>query len=332
MRNRGRVSLSITIVIVLLLAPLLFSIPVAASPFTVVTVSLQEDPPSVDVSPGSSGIVTMAGEVTCVKWGPDQVKVFLEATSETGGTSVVPNSFVFSGSGGSEHTETFSVTTKIPMGYSSSANPSITVGGYYDQGGLRTSIAPVTQIIIVMQYYKIGVFTEDTLVQAESGENANIDFNIINEGNGDDIFLVDLENRGTLESKGFKLPTSMEVPIDENGSKNINYDVGISKDISGTHNLNLIITSQGSERSGGNIKYKMTITLDISPKSQGDSGDGENPGAIVPDEVMGIPFYLILILLIIVLFLVILILVMKRTGDGTIRTITLNCIGHIFHI
>lgn len=314
MRNRGRVS--ITIVIFLLLVPLLFSIPVKANPLTVVTLSLQSDPPSVDVSPGSSGMVSIAGEVTCVKWGPDMVKVFLMADSETGSASVVPASFVFSGSAGSESTETFSVTTKVPQGYSSSANPAITVSGYYDQGGLRTSIAPVTQIIIVLPYYKIGASAKDPIVQAKPGENANIYFEVFNEGNCDDVFLIDLENKGELESKGFRLPTPMEVQITEDSSKNISYEVGIPRNISGIHSLNLVITSQGSESSGGNYKYKMTITMDIASKSQEDSENGQNSGDIVPNELMGIPTYLLFVFGI-VFYSVIFILLRKRRSEDT---------------
>ena len=84
MRNRGRVSVSIMIVIVVLLVPQFILIPTNANPLTTVTISLQGDPPCVDVSPGSSGIVTVTGEVRCTKYGPDPVEVYLIAESETG--------------------------------------------------------------------------------------------------------------------------------------------------------------------------------------------------------------------------------------------------------
>jgi hypothetical protein len=316
MRNRGRVSVLIIIVIVILLIPQLFFIPVKANPFTTVNLSFQGDPPCVDVSPGSSGIVTITGEVTCVKWGPDSVKVFLVAQSDTGNASVVPPSFVFTGSSGTTQTETFSVTTRVPQGYSSSANPSITVSGYYDQGGLRYTIAPISQIIIILQYYKIGASVKDTVIQAESGDNVNIWFNVFNEGNGEDVFLIDLENRGGLEGKGFQLPTLMEVPIDEDGCRNISYEVGIPKNVSGIHTFDLCIISKGSESSGSICKYKMTITLDVAPKSQEDDGNGINPIDFGSDELNLLPIGLV-VLIIVIISLVVLALSKRRRIEVT---------------
>jgi hypothetical protein len=97
---------------------MIFTVPeeAEASPLTIVTLSLQPDPPKVDVSPGSAGIVTMHGSVTCTKYGPDLVKVFLTGSSDFGPAPVVPASFVFSGQAGAENTDTFSVTTRVPMG------------------------------------------------------------------------------------------------------------------------------------------------------------------------------------------------------------------------
>ncbi len=318
MRNRGRVSFSITIVIAILLVPLLFTIPVKACPLTVVTLSLQEKPPKVDVSPGSSGIVTVAGEVTCLKYGLDQVKVYLQAQSDVGECNVNPPSFVFSGPSGSQETDIFSVTTKVPQGYSSSATPAITVSGYWVQGGLQYNIPPVSQIIIIMQYYEFDVSVTDTVVQAESGENVNLFFNVFNEGNGDDTFSIDLDNRDNMKSQGFELPKPMEVKISEDGSKNISYEVGIPENISGVHSLDFCITSKGSEAIAFICRYKMTITLNIVPKSKEDLENEENPLDFMSDELIGFPIYLIVIFVII--FYLIIFLVIKRWRGGATST------------
>lgn len=314
MRNRGRVSFSTMIVIVTLLVPQLFFIPIKASPFTTVTITLQGEPPCVDVSPGSSGIVTVNGEVTCVKYGPDQVKVFLVANSTHGDASVTPASFVFGGASGTEETEPFSVSTQVPQGTSSSTPGTITVSGVWVQGGLQYEIAPVSIIIIIWQYYKMGVAIDETRLLVNSGDTANIEFDVHNEGNGDDIFLIDLENREGLESKGFKLPTPMEVPIGEDSCRNISYEVGIPKNISGIQTLNLCITSKGSESSNSTCKYRMTITLEVVNKKTEGLENGETHDEIVPDELFSLPVGLTIVIIAAALLVVLVLRKKRRAG------------------
>jgi hypothetical protein len=264
MERRGQI-----LVILLALGFLFLVIPIStnqvqANPLTIVTLTLQEDPPHVDVSPGSPGVVTITGTVTCVKYGPDYVKVFLSASCETSDASVVPPSFVFTQQTGQEKTETFSVTTRIPEGYPCKATPAITVSGYFDQGGLRTNIAPVSQIIIIDQYYKIDAYCpEGNLQTVKPGENFNLDLYVINEGNGDDTFFIDIENRASLNNKGFGLSESVETTICENEVRVVMLQIAIPEKISGNFSIHLLVESIGAESSGDSCKYSAVVNLII---------------------------------------------------------------------
>jgi hypothetical protein len=256
------------IIIAILLIPQLFFISVQANPLTTVTISLQGDPPCVDVSPGSPGIAVVNGEVRCTKYGPDPVEAYLIAESETGGASVVPPNFVFSGSTGTTQTDTFSVTTRVPMGCSCSTTPTITVGGSYSQGISSDTITPVSTIIIILQYYDVEVSSEKGFnLTASSGEDVNLDFKIHNAGNGNDIFLIDFMNRDAMEDKGFKLPEPLEIRLPEKATESLSMNIGVPEDKSGGFFLVLSVSSKGSEQSIFDVLVVKEIYLEVKGQS-----------------------------------------------------------------
>lgn len=264
MGNRGQVLVLLIVLGVLFSAVHFFVIPVKASPLTTVTLTLQEDPPTVDVSPGSSGIVEMHGTITCIKYGPDDVKVFLSGSSDFGPAPAEPSNFVFSGITGSEETQPFIVSTRVPMGTSSSLTPSLMVQGYFDQGGLRNTIPQVSQIIIIMQYYKIEYFIEDREVSVKSGENIKIEFVMVNAGNGEDIFEIDFKNRETLQNKGFKLPAPLEVQMAEDTNKSISLEIGAPDGNKGNYIAEVSILSKGSLGSDFPEEAIMSIRVEVT--------------------------------------------------------------------
>jgi hypothetical protein len=264
MERRGQMWVLLIVLGLLFLAIPLTSNNVQANPFTTVTLSLEGDPPIVDVSPGSSGMVTIEGWVTCVKYGPDSVKVSLFAESDTGSASIVPPNFVFTGSSGTEQTESFSMSTRVPTGYPCKANPSITVSGYWDQGGLRTNIAPVSQIIIIEQYYQIEAFCpEGNLRTVKPGEELDLAVNILNHGNGEDTFFIDIENRLHLFDKGFRMSDPVETTMCEDETRVVILQVTVPEKTSGNQSIHLLIESKGSQSSGSPCESRIMVNLQI---------------------------------------------------------------------
>lgn len=246
-----------------------------ANPLTEVTLDLQDEPPKVDVSPGSSGIVTAHGTVTCEKWGPDLVQVFLSGSSPFGPAPVIPDSFVFSGQAGSVNVDTFSVTTRVPVGTSCNEEAFITVEGYYDQGGMRDDIEPVSVQINVLQYYLIRVEDEKGRIYSintstKAGSDAHIKFTLANWGNGNDVFAIDFISREEMQDRGFILPIPNRVSLKEEQKEDMRVSIGVPEGIKGARYLELVITSEGAQDSNSSEQLILPITLIITEESIGE--------------------------------------------------------------
>ena len=302
MENSSRILVTLTVLMILTLTICFGVIPVSANPLTEVTLSLQEEPAYADVSPGSSGLVNIEGTVTCEKWGPDQVKVYLNATSTHGGASVVPPSYVFTGTGGSEETKPFGVTTRVPQGTSSSELVTVTVSGYYVQSALQYDIEPQSALIIVDQYYLVEVnSTEGLDLTGKAGENKDIKLNIKNAGNGNDVFEIDFQNRGDLEVKGFNLPAPKEITLHEESNENISLAIGIPEDISGTYDMEISITSLGSVNNNEPVSRIVSIKMKVLEKS-------------ITEHIGSFIFSPLMLVVIIIVIIVAIIIKKKRSG------------------
>jgi hypothetical protein len=239
---------------------------VDANPLTEITLKLQPESPEVDVSPGNSGIVTATGTVTCEKWGPDQVKVSLIANCTHGDASVIPPNFVFGGSGGSEETRSFSVTTRLPIGTSSSETPTLTVSGNYVQGGMVYVIEPVSIDIIVLQYYYVNTYfnkggRSSANYTAKYGESVNVDFIVHNAGNGKDKFEVDFDKRDEWEQDGFALPDPIDITLKEKRNYSVSWTIKTPEDKYRYNLIKMVVYSLGSRENGGQVKYISVILI-----------------------------------------------------------------------
>jgi hypothetical protein len=264
------------IVLCLLHSSLLFwAIPSSASPLTEVTLNIPDESVDVDVSWESSGIVSVTGTITCEKWGPDQVKVSLVANSSLGASSVNPANIVFGGSDGSEETRSFSATTRVPPGTSCTEEGVLTVSGIFVQGGLQYDIEPDSVKIIVLQFYQIAVEDEVGRIEslnysAKAGEDVRLEFFVRNDGNGNDVFLIDMGNRKGLQDRDFDLPVSQEISIAEQVRENIFMDIGIPDDTSGTFQTQVIVISKGAQNEQSIVTYILPVTLKVIEKTISD--------------------------------------------------------------
>ena len=272
MGSKGQICGLLIIIGLLFMSLFSYVNPVEASPITTVTLALQEEQPTVDVSPGSDGVVEVEGEITCEKYGPDVVKAFLTSSTDLGGASVDPVSFAFSGVSGSIETRPFKVSTRVPMGTTSSITPTLTVSGYFDQGGLRYSIPPVSQIIIIQQYYIIEYYVEDRDVSVNSGENVKIEFTVFNSGNGEDSIQIDFENRDELISKGFRMTAPFEVHMEEDTNKSISVQIMAPEDNSGFYNAEISMISKGSLSTEDPEEVILPIRIEVTSSIGGQIG------------------------------------------------------------
>ncbi len=229
-----------------------------ASPITVVTVALDPTPPRVDVSPGASGIVTITGSVQCEKYGPDQVKVSLYSSSDTGSASVMPSMLVFSQSG----EQSIGVTTRVPQGYTFSATPSVTVSGNFVQGGLQYPTNAATQLVEIEPYYKLEV---DTPPPAEIGPGEFVYFpiKITNVGNAEDTYRFEFLNLEDLNDDQWTIATITDKTFVEDEFKTITVSAQAPQTWTIWRNdvtpLMLRITSIQSEQTAYVVKYDVPL-------------------------------------------------------------------------
>ncbi len=247
MGRKIRLYVSIGTFLILIMMTFLAALPVSASPLTSVTLDLQDEAPSVDVSPGSSGIVEVNGVVTCVKYGPDQVKVSLAGSSDMGGTSVDPPNMVFSGVSGVEETRTFMATTRVPQGTTSTATPELMVSGIFVQGGLQYPVNPVSIIIEVVPYCKIAVEPVEREIKVNAGEDLHIEAVITNVGNCEDIYSIDMMNRASLANNGFGMPSPMEITFLEKENRTIDWKMETKSHMSGKYYMRMSVYSKTIE-------------------------------------------------------------------------------------
>ena len=306
MGNRGQVLVLLIMFGIFFSVTPLLAYQGEANPFTEVTVELQEEPARVDVSPGSSGIVKLSGTVYCKKWGPDQVKVFLNATSTHGGASVVPSEHVFASASGSEETKPFTVTTRVAQCTYCYETVTVTVSGYYVQGGMQYDIEPKTALITVEQYFRVEVYREGDNKQefdltAKSGESVDLNLIIHNAGNGNDIFVIDFENRDELENDDLELPEPVEIPVPEKGNESVSLRIGIPEVSTTGFSLVLIVLSKGSLDSEYIEKVYTFVTLLVEEKS-------------IAEKIGSVLLSPLVIVLIVVIILVSIIVGLKRRG------------------
>ncbi len=246
---------------------IIFPTPSSASPFTVVTLNLQGEPPKVDVSPGSSGIVEVDGNVTCLKYGPDQVKVSLTSSSDISGASCEPPNFVFDGISGSEETQPFKISTRIPQGTTSSATPQVTVSGNYIQGGLVSNINPVSTIIEIIPYCKIEAKVSDSDLDVNAGGEVGVELRIVNVGNCDDSYEIDINNKDNLRDRGFNFPGAMEITLPEKENETINWRIGTDQDMSGGYFMEFKVISKTTENDDSPVYAITSFRINVIKQS-----------------------------------------------------------------
>jgi hypothetical protein len=266
-----------------------------ASPLTEVTIELPAEPAEVDVSPGSSGNVEVTGNVTCDKVGPDQVKVNLIGSTDMGGCSIEPPNMVFGGTSGSSETQTFVATTRVPQGTSCTTSCVLTVSGVYVQGGLNYNIAPNSISIVVMQYFKITVLNKDGVIHnAKPGKDVEFELMIYNEGNGDDILLLDFVDRSHLSDKGFNLPEPYEFSLAENSNQSVSVKIGIPDDASGNYGTQMFVLSKVSEETDTPYQVSFNIYVKVGDNIAGD---------LIKDYILS-PFVIMAVIIILAVIMV----------------------------
>ncbi len=193
------------------------------SQITMVHTSITPASQEVDVSPGSTGSVLFQGSCEAEIYGPLPVVVNLQATVQGGGTAAVsPQSFTLSNQ---KTSQSLSISVVVPILISRNTQIKVQISGTWKQGASMGDVGGSEAQIIVLQYYKFMVYSDNPYQQISPGDSVVFPLKIENLGNGQDTYVTTIENEEELVSAGWTLTPIPKLTVDEKQFKRITYTV-----------------------------------------------------------------------------------------------------------
>ena len=161
--------------------------PKAPNPIPILSLSLFPTQLQAKVTQSQLGTVTFRGNATVEQMMFMDSTVTLQARVNAGWpVQINPTTIQFQGSG----TESFTVTVIVPPGTSSLVTGNVIVTGSCKVSGLSPIVASCQGVVTVSQYYKIRVESSDPDATVSSGETAEYELALFNDGNGQTTFRV----------------------------------------------------------------------------------------------------------------------------------------------
>jgi hypothetical protein len=235
---------------------------VQGSPSDNVTLFLQYDPPIVDVSVGSDGMVNVQGYVNSSYNVTNPVKVFLVADSDFGSVAVNPSSFKFQQGNEKKGPCSFELSTRVPQGYPIDGPTGISVSGYVIEDNLSYPLSTVETNVSIRPSFSIEAVTPPHQ-QIGAGEFVNFAVRITNTGNVEDTYEFNFNNLKDLCGMEWTIATITPKSFGVDETKTIVISAQAPQTWTSYRNrvtdIKLVIISQGSRGVGGNVKEHVSL-------------------------------------------------------------------------
>ncbi len=246
----------------------------------VVSIALTEPSKEAHIGPGENGTVTFGGIVSVTMNQLTRVVVSLSAEDTWNSAVVEPSSLLFTANGD----QPFSVSVRAAPGESCNTVGTVTVTGRWTMypGGLSGPTSSAEGRINIAQYFKFSIDSDNELVETTPGAEAMLKLNINNEGNGRDIFSIELDNFNEISANGIRLDlTISQIEILEFSTESIEIMVETpsGQRALGTHEIRVKVWSEKCLQEGIPEKF-FTFNLKVSEYIR--SPDSE-PGDEEPD-------------------------------------------------
>jgi hypothetical protein len=237
---------------------------VQGSPSNNVTLSLQSDPPMVDVSGGSDGMVSIPGHVNVSHNGTDAIKVFLKADADIGSANLEPSYFIFEGGNESVNSNSFNITSRVPHGYTNDESLGVSVSGYFLVDNLSYPISEVEQDIVIKPHFAPEAVNPPPQ-EIGVAEYVYFSIKITNQGNSEDTYEFNIDNCKSLCSEMWTIATLTPKTFGAGETKAVTFSAQAPYTWTTYANkvteIKLEIVSQGSRDQGGNVKEFVSLLV-----------------------------------------------------------------------
>lgn len=206
-------------------------VPTSIKADLITTVTIQIGPSSrdVDVAPGSTGIVSATGNVTCDTLNTAApCMVELSGNTTIGSVSISPAGMIFQGT--DDNVQKFVVDVTVPILTSASEEHFCTISGTWEQGTRSGQAEPDTFQIIVLPFYHPEIACESPTKEVTKGDSVSFNLVINNSGNTNDVYQVDIANRNELEEDEITFKAIDEIAILEQGAGDVDLVIHTSSD------------------------------------------------------------------------------------------------------
>ena len=218
----------------------------------IVNIALEETNKTANVAPGNTCRVTFNGTVSVTCAPGIRVVVTLEALPIRCYATVSPPALDFTRNG----EQPFTVTAIMNQKESSKTIGTVTVVGYWhvEPGSIQGTANPedgITATVFVAPFYDFSIHSSGSYDEVSPDSELVFEITIINEGNDDDVYLIEVTNVDELSDLDFQVELShSQIWIQENSASIVILSVKTPTGVStaGSHKIFIEVYSQkGSE-------------------------------------------------------------------------------------
>jgi hypothetical protein len=293
----------ILVLVVMFISSLIVFIPGSAEaigePQVILEFDEGEEVQTAEVAPGKKSVVVFPGTVTVYLAAGSQVQdveIQLIGTIEQG-WPVTINPETLSMEHGDN--ESFTATVIVPADACCDIPSILEVSATAKTfpGALIYRTAPINGTINITQYYGVSLESNESLMDANTGDHCRYHLKVNNDGNGRDVFEVNIVNRNDLERTGLIISLGQDqVEIDGMSSETVVLSISIpeNKNCIGTHSLKMGVHSRNDNSVSSSYIFTLIISLapepaDMDPVEPDPPGTSGLPDTPDDPETPGIP-------------------------------------------
>lgn len=252
-------------------------------PFVMLEFDEGEAQQTAEVTPGENAVVIFPGTVTAHMAAGSQVQniiINLYGSVDQGWPVTMDPVTIEMDEGGNE---SFTATVVVPAD-ACCDNPGILqvrASAKSDPGAIYYNIEPINGTILITQYYGFSLESNKSLKDAYTGDEVEFNLNVINDGNGCDMFSASIVNRKEIENLGMASYLSMDkFEIDGKSSETMILLITIPENnyCIGTHSIEVEVRSENEKADSANLAPRsFTFILKVSQAPESKDNDPVEP-------------------------------------------------------